>query len=134
MGAPARGWFVAYGENCRPDRQRLFAKRCPSLLPKVLMLREDAARESASRTFSRNLSGFTRFVASSNGFWPLPLTSAFSRTLSTYIRTRGSHHIFRRQGVRELINLQRERGKAKVYQVRQVRQVIVRYGLEGGKE
>jgi hypothetical protein len=49
-------------------------------------------------------------------------------------RTRGSHHIFRRQGVRELINLQREGSKAKVYQVRQVRQVVVRYGLGGEKE
>ena len=49
-------------------------------------------------------------------------------------RTRGSHHIFRRQGVRELINLQREGSKAKVYQVRQVRQVVVRYGLQGEKE
>jgi predicted RNA binding protein YcfA (HicA-like mRNA interferase family) len=49
-------------------------------------------------------------------------------------RTRGSHHIFRRQDVRELINLQREGNKAKVYQVRQVRQVLLRYGLEGEKE
>ena len=49
-------------------------------------------------------------------------------------RTRGSHHIFRRRGVRELINLQREGNKAKVYQVRQVRQIIVRYGLEGREE
>jgi len=49
-------------------------------------------------------------------------------------RIRGSHHIFRRHGVRELINLQREGSQAKVYQVRQVRQVIARYGLEGGKE
>jgi hypothetical protein len=49
-------------------------------------------------------------------------------------RSRGSHHIFRREGVKELINLQREGSKAKVYQVRQVRQVIVRYGLEGQKE
>jgi len=49
-------------------------------------------------------------------------------------RTRGSHHIFRRAGVRELINLQREGSKAKVYQVRQVRQVLLRYGLEGTKE
>jgi len=44
-------------------------------------------------------------------------------------RIRGSRHIFRRSGVRELINLQREGNKAKVYQVRQVRQVILRYGL-----
>ncbi len=49
-------------------------------------------------------------------------------------RTRGSHHVFRKHGVRELINLQREGSKAKVYQVRQVRRVVVRYGLEGGKE
>jgi hypothetical protein len=49
-------------------------------------------------------------------------------------RTRGSHHIFRRHGVRELINLQREGTKAKVYQVRQVRQVLLRYGLEGERE
>ena len=42
----------------------------------------------------------------------------------------GSHHIFRKQGVRELVNLQEEGNKAKVYQVRQVRQVILRYGLE----
>lgn len=44
-------------------------------------------------------------------------------------RVRGSHHIFVRQGVEELINLQRSEGKAKPYQVRQVREVIARYGL-----
>jgi hypothetical protein len=49
-------------------------------------------------------------------------------------RTRGSPHIFRKEGVRELINLQREGSKAKVNQVRQVRQVLLRYGLEGEKE
>lgn len=48
-------------------------------------------------------------------------------------RIRGSHHIFRKQGVRELINLQQEGSKAKVYQVRQVRQIILRYGLGGEK-
>jgi predicted RNA binding protein YcfA (HicA-like mRNA interferase family) len=48
-------------------------------------------------------------------------------------RTRGSHHIFRKQGVEEKINLQREGSKAKPYQVRQVRAVIVRYKL-GGEE
>ena len=47
-------------------------------------------------------------------------------------RIRGSHHIFRKQGVRELVNLQKEGSKAKVYQVRQVRQILLRYGLEGG--
>lgn len=46
-------------------------------------------------------------------------------------RIRGSHHIFRKQGVEEKINLQRDDGNAKVYQVRQVRAVIVKYRLGG---
>ncbi|MGI9105620.1 MAG: type II toxin-antitoxin system HicA family toxin [Pyrinomonadaceae bacterium] len=44
-------------------------------------------------------------------------------------RTRGSHHSFRKQGIEEKINLQREGSKAKVYQVRQVRAVILKYKL-----
>ena len=44
-------------------------------------------------------------------------------------RTRGSHHLFRRVGVDEKLNLQRDDGKAKPYQVRQVRQVILKYRL-----
>ena len=59
------------------------------------------------------------------------------RRLGFEERTRGSHHVFRRSGVEELINLQRDGDKAKVYQVRQVRAVLVRYGLttlEGGEE
>jgi hypothetical protein len=51
-------------------------------------------------------------------------------------RTRGSHHLFRKSGVTELINLQREGSKAKVYQVRQVRAVLLKYRLagEGGED
>ena len=45
-------------------------------------------------------------------------------------RTRGSHYLFRRAGVVDLINLQRDGSKAKPYQVRQVRGVILRYRLE----
>ena len=44
-------------------------------------------------------------------------------------RVSGSHHIYRLEGVRELINLQREGNKAKAYQVRQIRKVLLRYGL-----
>ncbi|HHL39822.1 MAG TPA: type II toxin-antitoxin system HicA family toxin [Deltaproteobacteria bacterium] len=46
-------------------------------------------------------------------------------------RIRGSHHIFRKQGVEEKVNLQRDDDKAKVYQVRQVRHVILKYQLGG---
>jgi hypothetical protein len=48
-------------------------------------------------------------------------------------RIRGSHHLFRRPGIEEKINLQRDGKDAKVYQVRQVRSIILRYGL-GGEE
>ncbi len=46
-------------------------------------------------------------------------------------RIRGSHHLFRRPGIEEKINLQRDGKDAKVYQVRQVRSIILRYGLGG---
>ena len=46
-------------------------------------------------------------------------------------RIRGSHHIFRKRGVRELVNLQRDGSHAKPYQVRQVRQVVLGCRLEG---
>ena len=53
------------------------------------------------------------------------------RSLGFEERVRGSHHIFRKAGIEERINLQRDKRKAKVYQVRQVRAVIVKYGLAG---
>ena len=51
-------------------------------------------------------------------------------------RTRGRHHLFRKSGITELINLQREGSKAKAYQVRQVRAVLLTYRLagEGGED
>ena len=42
-------------------------------------------------------------------------------------RVRGSHHIFRKEDVRERLNLQRDGSHAKPYQVRQVRQIILRH-------
>ena len=47
-------------------------------------------------------------------------------------RTRGSHYIFRKEGIIEKINLQRDGVHAKAYQVRQVRDIILKYNL-GGK-
>ncbi len=44
-------------------------------------------------------------------------------------RIHGSHHMFRKEGIEEKINLQREGNKAKPYQVRQVRNVILKYRL-----
>jgi hypothetical protein len=44
-------------------------------------------------------------------------------------RIGGSHHMFVRSGIDELINLQRDGAKAKPYQVKQVRIIILRYDL-----
>jgi hypothetical protein len=49
-------------------------------------------------------------------------------------RIRGDHHIFTRDGVAEILNLQPRAGKAKAYQVRQVRAVLTSYGLAGEPE
>lgn len=45
-------------------------------------------------------------------------------------RVRGDHHIFSKEGVNEILNLQPRGSKAKPYQVKQVRNIIVRYKLE----
>ena len=44
-------------------------------------------------------------------------------------RIRGSHHIFSRDGVTEILNLQPIGSKAKPYQVKQVRHVILKYRM-----
>ncbi len=45
-------------------------------------------------------------------------------------RISGDHHVFGKDGVREIIDLQPQSdGKAKAYQVRQVRDILRKYGL-----
>ncbi len=46
-------------------------------------------------------------------------------------RIRGSHHMYRKQGIEEKINIQRSGNKAKPYQVRQVRELLLKYRLVG---
>jgi predicted RNA binding protein YcfA (HicA-like mRNA interferase family) len=55
-------------------------------------------------------------------------TRTLLRTLGFEERVRGSHHMFVRGDVQELINLQEiEGGKCKPYQVRQMREVLLKY-------
>ena len=46
-------------------------------------------------------------------------------------RVRGSHHIFFREGIAEILNLQPRGAKCKPYQVKQVRNVILSNMLAG---
>jgi hypothetical protein len=49
-------------------------------------------------------------------------------------RIKGDHHIFYRQDIDEILNLQPKGSQAKAYQVRQVRNLIIKYRLEGPNE
>ncbi len=44
-------------------------------------------------------------------------------------RVKGSHHIFAKDGLPEILNLQPRDSKAKPYQVRQVRNLLLKYKL-----
>jgi len=59
---------------------------------------------------------------------------ALLRHLGFAERIRGDHHIFSRDDVSEILNLQPRGSKAKAYQVKQVRGVIVSCGLAGEPE
>ena len=51
------------------------------------------------------------------------------RHLKFDFRIKGSHHIFYKEGIEEIINLQPKSGKAKPYQVKQVRNLLLKYKL-----
>lgn len=44
-------------------------------------------------------------------------------------RIKGSHHIYTKEGIREIINIQPSGNYAKPYQVKQVRNIIINYNL-----
>lgn len=46
-------------------------------------------------------------------------------------RIKGDHFIYTRTGVEEIVNIQPNGGMAKPYQVKQVRNIILRYRLGG---
>jgi predicted RNA binding protein YcfA (HicA-like mRNA interferase family) len=54
------------------------------------------------------------------------LVEAFGFAL---LRVSGSHHIFARPGVLEIVNLQNKKGKAIPYQVRQFLSLVEQYAL-----
>jgi len=44
-------------------------------------------------------------------------------------RIKGSHHIYSKEGIIEIVNLQPKGGDSKAYQVKQVRQLVLKYKL-----
>jgi len=54
---------------------------------------------------------------------------ALLKTLGFDERIKGDHHIFTMSGIEEILNLQPKGGKGKPYQVKQVRNMILKYNL-----
>jgi len=52
------------------------------------------------------------------------------RALGFNERVKGSHHIYYRQDIEEILNLQPNGSQAKAYQVKQVRNIILKYRME----
>jgi len=61
--------------------------------------------------------------------WNFHDMTGLLQRLGWEMRVRGSHHFFRKTGVRDIINLQPAGSKAKSYQVRQVRNVLQFLGV-----
>lgn len=45
-------------------------------------------------------------------------------------RIKGSHHVYWHDGVKDIINIQPDGNNSKAYQVKQVRNIILSYGLK----
>jgi len=43
------------------------------------------------------------------------------------LRVQGSHHIFTKDGIADRINIQRDGSKAKPYQIKQIRRILLAY-------
>ncbi|MCP5250966.1 MAG: type II toxin-antitoxin system HicA family toxin [Burkholderiales bacterium] len=46
-------------------------------------------------------------------------------------RIRGSHHLYRKVGIEEKINMQKAGNKTKPYQISQIREILLKYHLAG---
>jgi predicted RNA binding protein YcfA (HicA-like mRNA interferase family) len=51
--------------------------------------------------------------------------------LGFFCRVKGSHHIYYKENIAEIINIQPIGNKAKAYQVKQIRSILLRYKLGG---
>lgn len=67
---------------------------------------------------------------SSDGNFSFDELRSLILTLGFDERISSSHHIYTKVGVEEIINLQPKQGKAKPYQVKQVRNLVLKYKLD----
>ena len=78
-----------------------------------------------NKTFEQILRGTSDANISFNEICELLCNMGFEE------RVRGSHHIFTKDGIPEILNLQPKGSKTKPYQVKQVRNVFLKYKMGG---
>jgi predicted RNA binding protein YcfA (HicA-like mRNA interferase family) len=61
--------------------------------------------------------------------WDFAELCGLLQRLGFEMRVSGSHHFFRRPGMLDVINLQPQSGRAKPYQVRQIRKTLEANGM-----
>ena len=67
----------------------------------------------------------------SDAIVPFAAPRALPRSLGCEERVRGTHHLFDKEGIVDIVNLQSRGRHAMPYQVKQVRELILKYKLEG---
>ena len=60
---------------------------------------------------------------------PFPGLCQLLKGLGFDERIRGDHHIYNKEGIEEILNIQPKGTKAKPYQVKQIRNIILKYKL-----
>lgn len=92
-------------------------------------------KESARPHYLRKrlLAGAPSRYRCHNWVWPSRFYCECVRALLLRLgfeeRIKGSHHVFTREDVDEILNLQPRKSLAKPYQVKQVRKILVQYKL-----
>jgi hypothetical protein len=94
------------------------------------MQKSECNSQSAGNTVSKAKKTFDRVM---RGHSDANIRFDDLRTLLLHLgfaeRVRGGHHIFTRENVLEIVNLQPRNGRAKPYQVKQVRSILNTYGI-----
>ena len=83
---------------------------------------------SKKKTLNKVLRGLSDSNISFVDLCQLLLTLGFDE------RIKGGHHIFSKESIEEIINIQAVKSKAKAYQVKQIRNLIIKYKLAGDDE
>ena len=121
-------WEDLEHSNLNPC-DRVYLPQCALTPQGNATIREHQTQEQSVSQQDKLLAKILSGTSDSN----IPFTQMCQllRRLGFEERIRGSHHIFTKEGIEEILNLQPKGSQAKAYQVKQVRTVILKYQLGG---